>query len=188
MTRGCNQQANTHPHAYPSREPLGCRPCGRNPGFRPRPHRVITANQWEGVPCGTRLQTRDARKGRGGSREFSAFPVFEIQSSIKGHRGRRVSASMCSRGHPSGPVSRLIPNAIMICFSECHAGDEWDPGPMLLERPVWVYAHWPQIPHAKSGPSWRVWRPTEFSVWTGDLRMEEVTLYLHKPKWSGAQS
>ena len=78
MTRGCIQRAATRRPAYPFPEPRSYR---RNPGFRPRLHRMIIANQWEGSPRLTRREARDAMKGRGRSHDFSIFSVLELESS-----------------------------------------------------------------------------------------------------------
>ena len=67
--------SNHRPRAYPFAEELSRCGCRRNPGFRPRPYRVILANQWEGTRCVTGRETRDARKGRGRSYDLSLFPV-----------------------------------------------------------------------------------------------------------------
>lgn len=105
MTRGCNQQATTRPHDYPFPEPLPCRGCRRNPDFRARPQHVIISNEREGAPCMTRRETRDAKKGRGGSHDFSLFSVPELSFFSLGHRGFGVSGRVVAwpQGYLCGP-------------------------------------------------------------------------------------
>lgn len=106
--------SNHRPRAYPFPERLRSRGCRQNPSFRPRPYRVIIANQWEGTPCVTGRQTRDARKGRGGSHDFS-FCRSQLETSAAG-----CKKSLCEMyefprppGYICGLVSEFIPVAVM---------------------------------------------------------------------------